>query len=258
MKRLVAGALVSVLVSACGGGGDSGSNNSPPPPPPPVNASIGGIWEGTTSQGENVLGLVAETGEFHFINEDMAQYVGTAVSNVNAVNASYTGFANFGFQFADGSTSGTGTLTGTVQERSTLTATSNFTTSLGNLNSTTLTLTYNALYDRDSSLATIAGNFQDSVGVVLNINSNGVAFLQEPTTGCVLNGQVSTIDTRYNAYRIQWTFASCQGQNAVLNGIVFHGLATLDNTTSPEVLIIGATGESGGVTAALVLGVTRT
>jgi hypothetical protein len=77
-------------------------------------------------------------------------------------------------------------------------------------------------------------------------------FAQNPSNGCVLNGTVSIINASYNAYRVQYSYASCQGQEAVLNGVQFGGLATLDNTASPERAIVGVTGQSGGTKYAIV------
>jgi hypothetical protein len=66
-------------------------------------------------------------------------------------------------------------------------------------------------------------------------------FVQDPTTGCVLNGTVSVIDERFNMYRVEYVYGACTGEAAVLNNVTFRGLATLDNSARPELLIIGAT-----------------
>jgi len=100
------------------------------------------------------------------------------------------------------------------------------------------------VYERDSSLATIAGNFTTGSATV-NINSNGEIFSQDPTTGCVVDGTVSIIDSRYNAYRAAYSVSSCTGPDALLNGRTFRGLGTLDDTVSPERLIAGVTSGSG-------------
>lgn len=112
MKRVLIATCTALLV-ACGGGGGGGGSNNPPPP----NASVGGIWFGTLPDGTGVLGLIAETGEFHFLTEDEIQYFGTLSVSQTGVNGSFTGLAPLGFTFDDGSVRGTGTLTGTIQER---------------------------------------------------------------------------------------------------------------------------------------------
>jgi hypothetical protein len=258
MKNSAAVLLCAVLMAGCGGGGGGGS--SQPAPPPVTNASPGGIWVGTLGTGQEVLGLVAESGEFHFVDVDeLVQYFGTVSVNGNAVSAQFTGHAALGFGFPDGTTRGTGSLTGTVQARSTFTASSTFQTSAGNSNTNSINLTYDAAYDRDSSLATIAGNFRDVVtGAIVNINSSGVAFSQNPATGCVLNGTVSIINAQFNAYRVQYSYSSCQGADAILNGTTFRGLAALDNSDSPELLVVLAQGQIGSTGVAAVEALERT
>lgn len=255
MRHSAAVLSCAVLMVGCGGGGGGGSSQSAPPPV--TNASPGGIWEGTLGSGQDIVGLVSESGEFHFLDlDELAQYFGTVSVDENAVSADFTGYAAFGSGFSDGTTSGTGSLTGTVQARSTFTANSTFRTSAGNSNTNTINLTYNDLYDRDSSLATIAGNFRDlRTGAIVNIDSDGVAFSQNPANGCVLNGSVSIINAQFNAYRVEYSYSSCQGVDATLNGATFRGLATLDNTGSPEVLLVGAQVQIGatGVSAIEVL-----
>lgn len=255
MKHSAAVFLCALLMAGCGGGGGGGTQSASPPPV--TNASPGGIWEGTLGTGQQVIGLVTESGEFHFLDiDEFAQYFGTVSVNGNATSANFTGYAELGSSFADGTTSGTGSLTGTIQARSKFTANSTFRTSAGNSNPNTIDLTYNALYDRDSSLATIAGNFTDlRTGSIVNVSSSGVAFSQNPDNGCVLNGSVSIIDAQFNAYRVQYSYSSCTGVDAVLNGLTFRGLATLDNTASPELLLVGAQAQLGsnGVSAIEVL-----
>ncbi len=113
----------------------------------------------------------------------------------------------------------------------------------------TTTWTFSNLYMNPSSLATIAGNYSDG-NVTLNINGSGVIFEQD-ANGCVINGQVSTINTSYNAYAVQITISDCTGADAALNGASFSGLATLDTNTSPTTLLAGVNGTVGGQTYAL-------
>lgn len=249
-KAAVASLLT--LLASCGGGG--GAN------PMPTNASAGGIWRGTEStSGLQVVGLVDEAGEFHFIRSDNVQYVGSASVAGNALTANVEGFVPFGFEFPDGSTHGTGTISATIQARSTIDASTQFQTDAGTASNGTLSLTFDALYNRASSLTTISGNFTNpQTGVVVTVGSDGSVFSQDPSTGCVLNGTVTVIDAAYNAYRVQYDYANCAGQTAALNGVQFSGLATLDNTVTPERVLIGSTGQSGSVKYAAVITLDRT
>lgn len=236
------------VTAGCGGSSSGGGGSSnPPPPPPPSNASPGGIWEGTSSNGTTLLGLVTETGEFFFIQSDGVQYVGHADTTENELSVRFSGVTAFGTTFPDGSTSGDGTLTGTVGERSTITGDAHFSTELGTNADSTITLSYNNLYDRNSSLTLIAGNYRDpDTDAIINVNSNGVIFSQDAVTGCVINGQADVIDPAFNAYDVRYQFSSCLGSAAILNGTSTIGWATLDNTVVPEVAIIGVVNLEAG------------
>jgi hypothetical protein len=249
MKWLLISVIAAITLTACGGGGsgDSGS-------PTVTNQSVGGIWQGTSSaSGQQIEGLVDEAGEIHFIQADGVQYAGTVTVSGNSVTGTFDGFAPLGTTFADGSIHGTGTLTGTVQERSTFTANSTFTTDGGAVASGTLTLTFNAEYNQASSLGTLAGNYTDTAtGTAVTIGADGTIFAQDASSGCVINGTVSILNASYNAYRMQATYANCLGANAVLNGVEVSGLGTLDTSASPQQVIAGVTGQAGSTKVALV------
>ena len=256
---------VIAAVSACGGG----SSSSDPPPTPPTNQSVGGIWttQYTVTSGPNTgdtikaAAIVTESGQFYYsarnqnngcadIGFGQASVTGNSISgNLNGASVQYTTIAgvNTACTYPDGSTSAPGTISGTVSQRSSMTLTLTATTSMGTaLGSDTETWTFSNIYDESSSLATVAGNYTDGSDT-LSINSNGAIFEQDPTTGCVLNGQISVIDAQYNAYSVSVTFASCTGNAAAANGLTMTGLATLDQTVSPAQLDFGisASGSNG-------------
>jgi len=238
-----------VLLASCGGAGGYGGGGAGP-----ANASPGGIWNGTESvSGLQVTGLVDESGDAHFIRSDGVQYVGTVLTSGNSISANVDGYTPIGTAFPDGSTHGTGTVTGTISARVSVTANTKFTTDKGTLTTGTLDLTFNQLYNQASSLATIAGNYMETAtGDIVSIDAAGAITAQDPNSGCVINGTVTIINASYNAYGIQVTYASCVGAAAVLNGVIFRGLATLDTNTNPVQTIAGVTGSAGGVTYAIV------
>ena len=244
------------FISACGG---SGGSTSLAGGGTTTNASPGGIWSGTeSSTGLTVTGIVDEAGEFRFIRSDGTQYVGTATTVENAISASFDGYTPIGTMFADGSTHGTGTLSGTVTQRVSISAMTQFQTDKGTSSSGSLSLTFESLYNVASSLATISGNYTDpNSGDVISITSSGAVTWQDAETGCVGNGTISIISATYNAYRVQFSYGNCTGGAAVLNGAQFTGLATLDNAVSPEQAIVGVTGQGNGTTYALVLTLNR-
>lgn len=251
MKRTLLLLLVSAVtaISACGGGGGGAG----PSQPPVTNVSPGGIWSGPDSSGSDIIALITEAGRFHFINEDLSQGSGVlSVTSGNQISGSFQLVTQLGFTFVDGTTSANCTFTGSVIERQTITASVNCTTTAGLQTQVTATLAYEALYDRDSSLATVSGNYQ-AVQEVLNIAGDGTMFSQNAATSCVINGQIAVINAAYNAYDVSFTYSNCLGQEAVLNGSTFTGLALLDNTAVPEEIGMAVTGEVAGVDVSLIL-----
>lgn len=216
-----------LLLAACGGGGGDGPKVS--------NAAVGGLWQGQVTisgQGEyDLMGVVAEDGRGYFLQEDGVMYWGTVRSSGNKITSTLTGAGIYGLPLWDGSSGGTGFLDGTIQARASIAASSTFTTALGARTTGTISVAYAVLYDDDSSLALIAGNYEDFVGIysgVLNVSSNGDLFLQDPDSGCVMNGRVAIINPAFNAYDVQLSYASCTGPFAGFNGVTFSGLAVYD------------------------------
>jgi len=256
MKKLVVIATL-ILFSSCGGGGGGGGGSGSSASVPAVpNAATGGIWQGRDPfSGADILGLVAEDGRSQFVVFDalpFTQYWGTLAPSGNTLTAST-------FQAADEFTYyGSATLTGTINARQSMTVTVAFTPAAGcapavcgSSRTGTGTFTFNTLYNRGGALSRVIGNWQDvATGQIYNINSSGVVFNQSAVTGCVINGQVSTINTTYNAYAVNFTYSSCRSPYAIWNGTQASGLVTVDDTVTPNRIYLGAQYRSGGVTYA--------
>jgi len=274
MKCINHSALVMAIcaLSACGGsGGGSSAPVAVVPPPVAVvtDQSPGGIWTAhyTVPSGTNAgdvvdfEGLVSENGQFFGYSKNTTNgcaALGFGQFSVSANNV--TGSETFLLvQYStipgvttncvepDGSTSGTGSITGTVAQRSSLTLSSTETTSNGSVSpSSTTAWTYSSLYANPSSFAVIAGNYNDN-GATLNINGSGQIFEQD-SNGCTVVGNVSIINASYNSYAVQVLFSNC---GSIPNGTSASGLVTLDTSVSPTNLIGGVSGSIGGTTYAL-------
>jgi hypothetical protein len=253
------------LVGGCGGGSGSGSGTSPPPPPP-VNASPGGIWVGTDPISSTpVLGLVAETGELLFnaggaINGG-AYYVGQFTVDRNAANADIDAIAMQNSHYPDGATWGTGTLGGQIVERTSIDGGVTINTdpappTEGRTYSNSLSLTFSSQYNRASSLATFAGNYGPS-SLALTISADGVLFAQDGGTGCVINGVITTIDTRFNMYALTLSTMNCAAEFGVPDGAQLNGLATLNNSQAPEYVIIRAADMVSATKSAMTITMNR-
>jgi len=243
--RLSAVVAVFVLpLAGCGGGGSS----SLPPPPPTPNASPGGIWVGSDPISiMPVLGLVAESGELFFRSQGPTTagvyFVGQFKTEGNAINANVDAITLPFSIYPDRGTTGTGAIGGHIVERTSIDGGVSITTDPtaiggGRTWANALTLTFSPQYNRASSLATIAGTYGPG-SLSLSISSNGALFAQDANTGCVINGTVSTIDTRFNMYAVTLSTMNCATEFGVPDGAQLHGLATLDNAQSPEYVLIG-------------------
>ena len=273
MKKLfvvgaVGCAIASCLVGCGGGGGGSA-------PPPVTNQAVGGIWRvDTTLNGQHVtgVGLVAEDGRVVSFSQNLTNgCADVGIGSISATGSTISGtakvdFVSFAFTpgitvgctFSDGATSASETISGSVVQRSSLTLTGTVTTSLGTVYpSSTVTSTFDPLYNTASSLAAISGNWTGPTNVVMNINSSGAIFAQDPTSGCVVNGQVSLINSSYNAYAVSATYSNCAGSASVLNGVTASGLAAVDASVSPNVLYVGYSATVAGATIIVAATATR-
>jgi len=218
---------------------------------------MGGAWLGNDSNGLDVFVLSTESGRIRWIIPSTGeQGFGTASVFGAAITINYTFVAPMGFALVDGSHSATCTATGSIQERRFLYLIANCTTDLGGTFWSAVNLVYDPVYNRDSRLSVIAGNYNDS-GMVLNISASGVIFEQIPGTGCIISGQVSIINSRFNAYDLLMAFSNCVGDFALMNGVTFTGLANLDNRDTPELLSFGVTGDVEGVTVSIAVSLPR-
>jgi hypothetical protein len=246
MRAAILATTLSTALVACGGGG--GSDNDPDAFKAPIT---GGIWHGTDPlTGDSLYGIVNEGGAFVFLTTSDVTYSGSATFTKGSVNGTFQGFAPTSLPFDNvGSTHGTGSISGVLDQQKTLDLAVTFLgdASTGPADNGVLNLTYDKLYDRDSSLFTISGNFGTNGATVLSIAASGAVFAQG-ANDCVINGQVTVDNAQHNTYSISIKYANCTGSDVGLNGVELAGLFTLDNTKSPEQLI-GAFTTATGATA---------
>ena len=219
------------------------------------------------STGLEIFALSSESGRLHWLATGSSQELpgngqgfGTISANGTILTINYRYVPPLFSRFAEGSLHFLCSATGDIQERQSLIVTTNCTTTIdqpGTPFSTTASLTYDPLYERDSSLSVIAGNYDISRSIA-NINANGEIFVQDAGRGCVINGQVNIIDSQFNAYDVSVTYSNCVQDDAVLNGATFTGLAILDNTLPREQVIATLTGTTQeNFTISMVLILTR-
>ena len=236
MRTLVCSVLLmaGAELASCGGGSSR---------PPIQGVSPGGIWHGTDSaSGLAITGLVDEAGFGEFVRADNAVFQGqVSTSGSDSISVDADGYAEF--KFPNGSQHGIWMVTGTIQERTSISATSKFTPDGGTTSQGSLQLTFDPLYNQPSSLATVAGGYLVGAGFI-NIGPDGSISGHEPTIGDY-SGQISVIDPAYNLYRVQLTLTASTG------GVVFdaNGLATMDKPGGTIRIMIVGVGTANGGTA---------
>ena len=186
------------------------------------------------------------------------QAFGMAVTTGSDVAITYTLVPVLGSTLYDGSESASCAGTGTIQERTSLSIAVDCTTSNGDPFSATANLTYDAIYEDDSALTTIAGSYTTSNGVIYTVASDGSLFAQDQISGCVINGTVSIIDVQYNLYNVGWTYANCQPPADNFNGSAFNGFTFLNTAIAPEQIVFFVTGDIGGVPVSQAFSLDRT
>ncbi len=169
-----------------------------------------------------------------------------------AVVGQYTAAYQLGSSFADDSTHGAGSFEGTFDPQDAFEIQFTTTTSGGSAISGTMTGQFQALSLEPSSLELVEGIYGHATESV-SISSTGAVFLQDSASGCVANGQISTIDRDYNLYQVYVWVENCTGEDAAFNGVHFHGYAALEGND----LIGGAIGQSANGPLAILLDYSR-
>lgn len=270
VKRIAA-CLISTVLSACnlGSGSNSlfsSSSSSSGGSSSGGNADPEGIWTGTDNSVNPPLvlvGIVEASGVFDFIRSDNAQFIGTADISGTSISADYEGITQFkGSTFPNGAGYGTGSFSGTLAAASSITASSSFTP----LNDATTytgawSLNFDQIYNSGSSFAMISGNYTNqsvgpSTGAIVSVSGTGELTAQDATSSCVLNGQISLLNSTFDAYSVTYTYSNCGTGYTQLNNVAFAGLGVLNSSNSPAQLIIGVTGISSGTTYGDVLQLT--
>ena len=219
----------------------------------------GGIWRGADAGNRDVVALVTVFGDFQFVDGFGNQGSGKlAVADGDAVASNFQLVTQQGATFADGTTLANCTFSGTIVERQSLTVTESCVTTAGLQFQESLALQFDTLYNRDASLAIIAGVYETPEGSILSIASDGVIFVQDAVTGCVTNGQVGMTLSNANMYSYEYEINNCTGADVIWNGSSFAGLAVLDDSLSPESLQFAVIGEVGAVAISLFVANQRT
>ena len=231
LPRLISVISLAVL-AACGGGGGSSEPAANLPVP---DASVGGIWVGTTTDNVSTepqffLGVSTDDGRFRFLSADtLGQFVGTFSADGTSLSGSGVGIAPVGSTWLDNSTTIDINMSGTISERASMSG--NWSGGTGETG--TFSFVYDGIYARGSALSTVAGSWvsldelDNPIGSI-TIDSAGRMDAQD-AAGCLYSGDVSIINASYNAYDLDLTVTSCGNFDGV-----YSGLAVVADTDAPD------------------------
>lgn len=243
MKRYILFLMFAAFLTACDSDGGFVAPEAPP------DQLIGGIWD----SGRFVL-VADEDGEILWYDPVLLT-VGSGNTTVSETTVT-GGFTLYSTVVPDPLPAGydgriaTCSLAGTLSQRDALNVSVTCTRPDGTefLTEDGLVMTYAAVYERDSSLATIEGMYQ--VGAdVMEVAADGMVFLQEVATACVLTGQIAVLDPAYNLYDASLTINNCVGASIPRNGALFSGFVVLDDEENPgtDTLHLLAIGDRTGI-----------
>jgi hypothetical protein len=224
-KEILGLLVVAFAVSACGGGGGS----TPTAPTPAGTAE--GLWNGTTSSGRTVSGLVLDDGTYWVVYTSVgnsAVIAGLVQGNSESSNGTFSSSNGIDFNL-EGLGVNSLTVSGNYTAKSTLSGT------LTSASNTTITFnaTYNTDYDLTPSLATIAGTYTGSAAtlggvefVTVTISGTG-AISGRSASGCTFTGTAST-RAKGNVYNVSVTFGGgvCSNGTDTVTGVGYFDAKT--------------------------------
>lgn len=224
---------IDATTSTTPGGGGSGSGGSggsgPPSPPPPTGATVNptGIWDITdTVNGKSVSAVALVAGGKYFSLASADEFgCGDITGGTYSVDAStFTGSGVVVLLNNCTGPNGQSYLSYTLNGYMTG-STLNLSFDIAGVLTPTLGATLDPLYNEPSSLAKLAGNWDDN-GNTLTIDPDGT-FFEQQGNGCVVNGAYTIIDATHNLYGVSFEITNC---NSSIAGIAFSGLGYLDDS----------------------------
>lgn len=241
MNKILLLALLSSLIIGCGGSGsDSSSTNNPTPDKPVVdnpdvdqnpdseNINLQGIYEGTTTKGQEVIGLVTDSNELWFLYSDPYRngIDGFIQGKINKSKNVFTANAK------DYNISTNSTYPATISSKFTADKNINGTLDYGRLDTVDYNLDYNlsaskaSLSTMDLGLKAYKGNVGiTGVGVEsanITIEMDG-KIIGTGESGCKISGNVSNTKARnYLDVQIQFGGSPCALTNTTFNGVAHY------------------------------------
>lgn len=240
--------MLILNITGCGGGSGSSfynpieNNQTTPLPDFKTPKTIGGYWEGylyseTLDQYYQVYALASEYDEIRIVDINGSQIFGTALvdESVLLAPAGWTGnliaLASPYVTFHDGTTSGAFNVNGVISQRNTLQG--NW---IGLGESGTMDLTFDEIYNRDSSLDILSGLwllpqlYGLDVNILLTIQNDGTITGHDALLS-TWTGNVEIIASEFNMYRVNVTETTIGGIEYNYSGLMSLEDSAAENDT---------------------------
>lgn len=239
---------LAFAIPGCNSGGGEPSlptttpPTSPQPPPPPptsgpawvscadqpaaaepslvaLTQSPGGVWSGTlTNETQRTTNYFEATigadGRFHFYTHDgrtgamFSQFAGMLDTVGNTLAGTGRAYLAAGESPFDHRYSGEMEITGVVVERERFTA--QWTSASGDSGCVTATSYYGYDYEKPSSGDVPTGTWTSYRQPALSLTTDaGGLFSGQVSDGCIVNGRLAAIDTRYGLYSVAMNMSGC-------------------------------------------------
>jgi hypothetical protein len=211
------------------GGGDDIST--------PSAGTAEGFWSGSASNGSNLVLVVLENGEtwgLYGANETAGDiYAGAFYGQSTGTGNTFTASgSDFNFNNWDVTS---GTVKGTVVQKSTINATTSQNVSVN--------LKYESSYELPASLKAVAGSYKvtgisatgSATNAPMTITDTGLVTVKVAETNCTASGNIAPRASGKNVYNISMKF---NGTNCALgDGGTASGIFILDQSETPNVAV---------------------
>jgi hypothetical protein len=223
-NSLLLGFCFTIVLAACSSSGDGDSSTTSPPPA----TSAEGLWNGTTSTGRAIDGLVLDDGTYWFLysvrgNSNIV--AGLVQGSGNSQNGSFTSSDTKDFNLE-----GVGTLDATIAATYVQKQTLNGTITYQIGGTSTFASTYNADYELIPDMNLVAGTYSglatNNDTVTVTVSSAG-ALSGNSTDGCTFTGAFSPRASG-NVFNVAVSFGggACINGTGTVNGVAFFDAAT--------------------------------
>lgn len=206
--KMISAAFLASMLAACGGGGGGSSNTSPPTSP---SAEANGIYQGTDSSNDAIVGVILDTGVYYFVYTNATSNTVGLVQGTSSSSGGTFKSTDAKNYYIGQNTVLNDTVAATYTVKSNISGT--VSPNSGGGAGIMFSGTYSPVYDQSPTLTSIAGTYTGAAGSVkggesvsLTINADATFTGQGPS-GCSFKGVIAAHNGK-NVWDAAVTFGS--------------------------------------------------